>query len=663
MSLSAALPSRRPGLVVGRLAELAGLFGLLLVALAMRVVNLDGPRSNFPDLFDEGIRSEQLLLMANGFRPFRDIYSAQGLLLLDLLYPFYAAFGGTLGAARLAVGLLSVLGIAGAWWSGRQAGGAVGGLAAAFLLVVSAPFLESSRLALAEVPSLVPCLWAIGCGVRWQRGGGPRWLYAAAALATLGVLVKPMAASVVVPLGLLALSRPGLQWRQVAIAVGIAVGITALAVLALGPAAIYEQIVAYRLGARQGGTWEFRSNYKMVITEPSGAQPGLFALAGLGGLVTVSRCWRLGLALLAWPLAAIGMLLLYFPLHPKHLVYMVPPLALAGGVGLGQAARLAWAEGVRGRGARLATVGLALVLAAIPLGALSGGTSTPSTADANPDDADLNVYDRDVARDVRVLAGPGDFILTDHPYLAALGQRMVPPDLVDISRGRTRAGALTGREVIDNARGYDVRLVLVWADRLRRLSGVPTWLDEEYVLTDIFGGRNVKTPRGAKDRSIYLRRDSDFATARQALEGTLQIRETVDFAGKLRILGSSVSTERIRPGEQFTVTIGWLALEPMTSDYSVALRLVDERGDDVDQQQHDLEGGARGTSTWAPGRSVFRTFAIQPDTTSPAGDYRIQVRLLDSKASEPLRPSLGPDAQRFRIEGRNEVVVGTVQVR
>src|SRR5215212_3229846 len=146
MSVSAVRATGRSSLSVGRVAEVGILVGLLLMALAMRVVDLDGPRSSFPDLFDEGIRAEQLLLMAHGFRPFRDIYSAQGLLLLDLLYPFYAAFGGTLGAARVGVGVLSVLGIAGAWWSGRQAAGPVAGLAAAFLLVASAPFLESSRL-------------------------------------------------------------------------------------------------------------------------------------------------------------------------------------------------------------------------------------------------------------------------------------------------------------------------------------------------------------------------------------------------------------------------------------------------------------------------------------------------------------------------------------
>jgi hypothetical protein len=262
-----------------------------------------------------------------------------------------------------------------------------------------------------------------------------------------------------------------------------------------------------------------------------------------------------------------------------------------------------------------------------------------------------------------LLAGPNDFILTDHPYLAALGQRMVPPGLVDISRGRTRAGALTDREVIDTARQYDIRLILVWADRLRRLPGVPPWLDEQYVPSDIFGGRNVKTPRGAKDRSIYLRRDADLDAARQALEGSLQTRDTVDFAGQLRILGSSVSTDRIHPGEQFTVTVGWLALEPMPSDFHVSLRLVDARGDDHDQQEHDLEGGTHGTSTWAPGRWIFRTFAIEPDKNSPAGEYHVQVRVLDPKATDPLRPTLAPGDERFRILGRNEVVVATVQVR
>ena len=74
-------------------------------------------------------------------------------------------------------------------------------------------------------------------------------------------------------------------------------------------------------------------------------------------------------------------------------------------------------------------------------------------------------------------------------------------------------GVLSDQEVIDESERYDTRLVLTWADRLRRLPGIPLWIDQNYRLSQVFGTRSVKVPRGAKDRSIYLRRDADFASA------------------------------------------------------------------------------------------------------------------------------------------------------
>src|SRR5437762_1660597 len=184
---------------------------MIVVGLALRLPDPEGARSSFPDLFDEGQDAESLLLMANGFWPYRDIYVSQGPLKLLVVYPFFLLFGQTLGAVRVGVGLLSALSLIGAWWSGRQAAGAVGGIVAALLLSASPTYLEASRQGLTEVPSLTPCIWAVGCALRWRQGGRAGWLYAAVVLGTCGVLIKPMALAVAAPIGLFLLLRPGLR--------------------------------------------------------------------------------------------------------------------------------------------------------------------------------------------------------------------------------------------------------------------------------------------------------------------------------------------------------------------------------------------------------------------------------------------------------------------
>ena len=105
---------------------------LLAVAVAMRTVNL----GVYSGLFDEGIRVEQLFLMSAGYRPFRDIFAAQGPLLLDLLHPWFVLFGQDLVAARLSVGVYSLIGLGGAYWLARLVGGPIAAVTALTLLVV-----------------------------------------------------------------------------------------------------------------------------------------------------------------------------------------------------------------------------------------------------------------------------------------------------------------------------------------------------------------------------------------------------------------------------------------------------------------------------------------------------------------------------------------------
>ena len=269
------------------------------------------------------------------------------------------------------------------------------------------------------------------------------------------------------------------------------------------------------------------------------------------------------------------------------------------------------------------------------------------------------MFDSDAYRSVDLLSGPRDFILTDHPYIAALARRMVPPNLVDPSRGRTRAGALTDREAIDAAEQYDVRLVLIWADRLRRLPGIPPWLDKNYVLSQVFGGRSVKIPRGAKDRSIYLRRDVDLAAARASLEDALTIHETADYEGQLRLLGASVSADR----EQFTLTVGWLALAPMATDYHVTVQLVGPKSELRAAQEHDLEGAERGTATWQPGRWLFRTFAIRADPGTRPGEYAVQLSVVDPRTGREIEPAPASDATHYRADRPGTLTISTVRIK
>ncbi|MDP8925028.1 MAG: glycosyltransferase family 39 protein, partial [Chloroflexota bacterium] len=333
-----ALPRPRP-LGWTRLAvplELATLTLLLAFAARLRWLRLD----TYTGSFDEGIRSQQLLLMSAGYRPFRDIFSSQGPLLLDLLYPSFVLFGQNLQAARAGVAIFSMIGLVGAWLTARAIAGPVAGTAAVGILLLSPGYLEGSRLALAEVPTIAPALLAIAALLAYRHGGDRRWLVASAGLCALALLIKPMVIHVGAPLLVLLVfcgGRRAYYHALIDLALyGAVVGLLCAAtVLALGPGEVWENLGAYRAGAGHGVGSDAVMNLRLTANVIAHERIGFLALAA-GGLVL--GLWRRPVETAAvglWGLAVLGFFALYGDLADKHIVYLVPPLALLGAIGVG----------------------------------------------------------------------------------------------------------------------------------------------------------------------------------------------------------------------------------------------------------------------------------------------------------------------------------------
>jgi hypothetical protein len=492
------------------LLEVGLLFGLVAVALNGRLANLE----HYSGSFDEGIRAQQLLLMELGYRPFRDIYASQGPLLLDLLYPLYRLFGSTLGAARLAVGVFSLAGLLGAWWALRPLH-PLAGLGAAGLLAFSPLYLSGSRLALAEVPSLAPAIWAVGCALRWQRGGAAGWALAATLLAALSLLIKPMALAVLAPVGCLLLARRPLRLGLLLAAGLAALALVGLVVTALDAGRVLEVLGGYRLGAQGRAGADAAENLRLISQLLGPERLGLAALAG-AGLVVGARCWPLATGtLLSWPLAQLGLFLLYTDLADKHVVYFLPPLALLAGLGLGGLGLSLTRARHIGRPADL--VAAALGLAAVGLYLLTWPGLWRGGRELLQDGDERSRRDYQGTQDqvalMAALAGPTDFVLTDHPLAAFEARRPVPPWLVDTSGTRIEAGALSAETAIAEAERYRPVVVVTLRRRLGKLDRFRAWLDDRYALVQTYPGSDPATPL-----QVYVRADLE-QRARQVLAG------------------------------------------------------------------------------------------------------------------------------------------------
>lgn len=633
-------------------AETLALGVILVSAAFMRLVRLG---STSGDL-DEGIRGIQLLLMSAGYRPVREIYSSQGPLLLDMLYPLYRVFGETLGAARLAVGLYSLVGILGVYWAARVLGGPVGGVAAALLVTLSPTYLRNSRQALAEVPALAPAILAVAAALMYQRSGRRGWLVLSGVLLGVALLVKPIIVAAVPVVALAALLGPSRGLRPMFTVGGIAAAVVAGVVLTTGFSAVMNQMVDFRLKAREVEGWNLRENVALLRSSLLARDGlGLFALAGAGGLAALLCSPRRALPYVVWPLAALAVLLAYAPLFPKHVVTLVPPVAVLAGGGLG----LAW-QALRRREWQ---GGLGTFAYVAPL--LLYAWSTPAIARHDADFMNLTpssegqrfAQTADAAATISAVTARGDFLVTDHPSLAFLAQRLVPPDLADPSKTRVRARELTGNDVVSAGEAYNARMVVLWGDRLRTLKKFTDWLEAEFVPFKVYG-------RGGESaRVLYLRRDADLAQARLGLQGFIGAPSSVDFGGMLRLRGYNLDRQEIARNGNVGVTYEWEGLVRTSVDYHIVTELRGPDGQVWSDEALSLGGRNIGLVDWQPGRWLFQTSTFDVPAEAPPGEYVLVVGVYDSKVKADLPitagdPRLGSSSEPLH---RHEVARVTVR--
>ena len=633
-------------------AEAVVLGAILIVAVFMRLVRLSGTSGDL----DEGIRGIQLLLMSAGYRPMQEIYSSQGPLLLDMLYPFYKLFGETLGAARLAVGVYSLLGILGVYVAARAVGGPVGGTVAALLLTVSPNYLRNSRQALAEVPALAPAILAVAAALEYQRTGRRVWLIVAGLLLGVALLVKPIIAAAVVPIALAALLGPRDSIRPVFLVGIVSLAVVLAIVFLTGFAAVMDQMVDYRLKSRAVSGWNWDENWRVIRgTLVARDQVGLFALGAAGVILALLARPRQALPHLGWIAATAALLAVYAPLFPKHVVIAVPPLVVAAGAGIGvtwQALSERRLVGVIG--GFLLTGPLLLYAWSVPM------IATQDIGFMNLDrgfEGQRFARTADIAGTIAAVTDRGDFIVTDEPEQAFHAQRLVPPDLADPSTSRVRARALTGEQIITSAEQYDVKLVALASDRFRALRNFRLWLDEHFEPIKVYG-RGGDTPQ-----VIYVRADVDLAQSRRSLESFIQTPTAVDFGGILRLTGYSLDRRELTRSGNIGVTYEWEALAKASVDYHVITELVGPDGQVWSDEQLSLGGRGVGLDEWTAGRWMFQTSTFDVSATAPAGEYVLQVGIFDSRAKADLAVTAGDPRLGSRQEPIRRFEVAHIKVQ
>jgi hypothetical protein len=122
--------------------------------------------------------------------------------------------------------------------------------------------------------------------------------------------------------------------------------------------------------------------------------------------------------------------------------------------------------------------------------------------------------------------------------------------------------------------------------------------------------------------------------------------------GGLRLLGYSLTSELIRPGDTLPLVLFWQAREKTGRDYLISLQLQDEEGQVWGEHRSRPVGGAYPTNGWDEGEIVRdqRDWVVPPDV--PLGRHHLLVSLIDEANGEQVGQA---DLGWLTVEARERV--------
>jgi 4-amino-4-deoxy-L-arabinose transferase-like glycosyltransferase len=114
-----------------------------------------------------------------------------------------------------------------------------------------------------------------------------------------------------------------------------------------------------------------------------------------------------------------------------------------------------------------------------------------------------------------------------------------------------------------------------------------------------------------------------------------------DLGGKVTFLGYDRDGDTARPGEGIYLALYWQAQQDLDEDYNVVIGLRGERGDVwplwADRPVH----GTYPTTNWTAGEVIKDRYGLTIDQDVPAGDYELELMLLNRDTQQPLIASSG----------------------
>jgi hypothetical protein len=606
------------------------LAGILLFSFWLRLRYL----RNFPWGYDEGIHVLLARLLAAGYAPYSELFvSYPPLFVWSLEWPW--RIWGTVEALQLLMTIYALLGVMAVGIVAFRLGGTLAGSLAAIFLSVSATYLAGSRAVMTEVPSVGVATLAIVLAALYTWAGQRGWLLVSGLVMSASLMLKILSPFVLglIPLmilvhhiqqrklssrssrqtfiiGLKSLLNDLLIWG-----IGLLLPVV-LVLLLYNASAMVRQVIVFRLDTRTAYQEDWTENINMLF-QFVGGNPALILAAVCGVAIILLKKQQDGWFVLVWLALAVIFGLLQVPLREKHLPLLLPPLAVLGGLGLGwslaRLGRLPW--GLDRSGVAVASALMAGLLLILYAGQVWREFSFISRVTTRP----LNDEDRMLSDYLQKFTAPNDCLVTDNPTLAFYAERLVPPNLSEVSSARLRAGYLTYDELVAATQDNSCQVVAPISTRLKRTrTDFVDWSKQNFVGLWLYDGE-----------------------AEVLLAQPLQNPQPTYLVGailgeQVELIGYDMIETEAETGRSLYVSLYWRALQPFAEDYTIFVHVRDTSHQTVVNGDHLPYDGRAPTSRWPVGRAVKETIRLPIPSDLPPGEYRVMVGMYSPITLERL---------------------------
>ncbi len=105
--------------------------------------------------------------------------------------------------------------------------------------------------------------------------------------------------------------------------------------------------------------------------------------------------------------------------------------------------------------------------------------------------------------------------------------------------------------------------------------------------------------------------------------------QLANFDQRIALLGYTLPTRSVKPGESVSLSLYWQARAELDRDYTVFVHVLDAAGTIVAQSDHQPQGGNYPTSIWDVGERVRDEFALNLPNDLANGKYQIKIGWYD----------------------------------